>query len=63
MWKKIIFLFLIVFLLAALVIGCGGVTPSPSDDLTEPIIPETTKVVEEETIEEIVSVTTNLLLN
>jgi len=39
--------------------GCGGgnpVTPPP-DDLTEPIIPETTKVVEEEAIEEIVSVT------
>jgi hypothetical protein len=57
MWKKVVFLFLIVSLLSALVIGCGGVTPPPSDDLTEPIIPETTKVVEEETIEEIVSVT------
>jgi len=57
MWKKVILPFFIVSLLSALLIGCGGVTPSPSDDLTEPIIPETTKVVEEETIEEIVSVT------
>jgi len=48
MWKKVVLLFFIVSLLSALLIGCGGVTPPPSDDLTETIIPETTKVVDEE---------------
>ena len=48
MWKKVIFVFFIACLLSALLIGCGGVTPPPSDDLTETIIPETTKVVDEE---------------
>ena len=59
MWKKVIFLFLIVCLLSALLIGCGGVTPPPSDDLTEPIIPETTKVVDEESEQAITFVSEN----
>lgn len=57
MWKKVILLFFIVCLLSALLIGCGGVTPPQPDEPIEPIIPETTKVVEEETIQEIASVT------
>ena len=59
MWKKVILLFLIVCLLSALLIGCGGVTPPPSDDLTEPIIPETTKVVDEESEQAITFVSEN----
>jgi len=59
MWKKVIFLFLILSLLITL-IGCGGgnpiIPPMPDQEPLEPIIPETTKVVEEETIREIVSV-------
>jgi len=55
--KKKYFLLVLFLILAIFLSGCGGVTPPPSDDLTETIIPETTKVVEEEAIEEIVSVT------
>jgi len=58
--NKIILAVLILSIIALVFSGCGGgnpVTPPPPDDLTEPIIPETTKVVEEETIQEIVSVT------
>ena len=57
MWKKVISLFFIICLLSVLLIGCGGVTPQPPDEPIEPIIPETTKVAEEETIQEIASVT------
>jgi len=57
MWKKVILLFFIVCLLSALLIGCGGVIPPTPEEPIEPIIPETTKVVDEETIQEIASVT------
>jgi len=60
MWKKVIFLFLILSLLIAL-IGCGGgnpiIPPIPEPEPIETIIPETTNVVDEETIEKIVSIT------
>jgi len=62
-WKKIFLLFTILCLLITL-IGCGGgespgytTPPIPEPEPTETIIPDTTKVAEEETIQEIVSVT------
>jgi Leucine-rich repeat (LRR) protein len=60
MMKKIILSILILSISALMFSGCGGggnpVTPPPPDEPLESIIPETTKLVEEETIEEIVSI-------
>ena len=61
MWKRVISLFLILCLLTTLV-GCGGwnpiipPNPNPNEPL-EPIIPGTTKVLEDLTIRELLSVT------
>jgi len=58
--NKLILAVLILSMIALIFSGCGGggnpIIP-PDPEPTETIIPETTKVVEEETIEEIVSVT------
>jgi len=59
MWKRAISLFLILCLLTTLV-GCGGwnpITPPNPDGPSEPVIPETTKVLEEVTMQELLSVT------
>jgi len=61
MWKKIFLLSFILCLFITLV-GCGGggnpiIPPIPEPEAIETIVPETSKVVEEETIEEIVSIT------
>jgi len=56
MKNKIILAILILSMIALIISGCGGggsVTPPPPDEPIEPIIPETTKVAEEETIQEI----------
>ena len=57
--NKIALTVLLLSMIALIFSGCGGGNPiiPPVDEEIEPIIPETTKVVEEETIEEIVSVT------
>ena len=57
MWKKVISLFLILYLLTSL-IGCGGtVTPEPVSEPIVPIIPETTIVIDGQTEQEITSIT------
>jgi len=59
--NKIILCIFILSMIVLLFSGCGGggnpVIPPPPDELTETVIPDTTKVVEEETVQEIVSVT------
>jgi hypothetical protein len=61
MKKKLILSILILSFVALIFSGCGGgnpVTPPPPDsEPLETIIPDTTKVVEEETIQEIASIT------
>jgi hypothetical protein len=62
MRNKIILALLILSMIALIFSGCGGggwnpVTPPPEEEPIEPIVPETTKVVEEETIQEIASIT------
>ncbi len=59
--NKIILNIIILSIIALILSGCGGggfVTPPPPDsEPLETIIPDTTKVVEEETIQEIASIT------
>jgi len=59
MKNKIILAFLILNMIALIFSGCGGgnpVTPPPEDEPIETIIPDTTKIAEEDTIQEIASV-------
>jgi len=59
--NKIILTILILSIITLVFSGCGGgnpaIPPIPEPEPIEIIIPETTKVIEEETIQEIVSVT------
>ena len=60
MKNKMILTIIILSVIALVFSGCGGgnpVIPPNPDEPLEPIIPETTKVAEEETIQEIASVT------
>jgi len=60
---KMISALLILSMIALIFSGCGGsgggnfVTPPPPDEPLEPIIPETTNIIDEETIGEITSIT------